>query len=110
MSTQGDLPPDQTRLWLHRIAEWVADYRDTIEQQRVTPDVAAEDIAAALPPLAPEHGEKLSAIFEDVERALIPGLDHAGHPRFLADDGASPTASAIVGDWLAVALGAAPAS
>src|SRR3954462_1938395 len=100
MSTQGDLPPDQTRLWLHRIAEWVADYRDTIEQQRVTPDVAAEDIAAALPPLAPEHGEKLSVIFEDVERALIPGLAHAGHPKFLGDAGASLSAPGILGEWL----------
>jgi aromatic-L-amino-acid decarboxylase len=111
MSTLGDLPPDQARLWMHRIAGWVADYRDKIDQQRVTPDVAPEDIASALPPLAPEHGEKLSSIFEDVERFIVPGLVHAGHPKFLTDSGVSPTAAGILGEWLAVALGAgAPAS
>ena len=110
MSTLGDLPPDQARLWMHRIAGWVADYRDTVDQQRVTPDLAPEDIAAALSPLVPEHGEKLSAIFEDLERVIVPGLVHAGHPRFLADAGASLAVPGILGEWLAVALGAAPAS
>ncbi len=111
MSTLGDLPPDQARLWMHRIAGWVAEYRDTIDHQRVTSDVVPEDVAAALPALPPEHGEKLSAIFEDVERLIVPGLVHAGHPKFLVDSGASLSAAGILGDWLAVALGpGAPAS
>jgi aromatic-L-amino-acid/L-tryptophan decarboxylase len=106
MSSRGDLPPDQARLWMHRLAGWVADYRDTIEQQRVTPDVAPQDIAAAFGAPPPEHGEKLAAIFEDVERFIVPGLIHAGHPKFLAERGASLTTPGIVGEWLAVALGA----
>lgn len=111
MSTLGDLPPDQTRLWMHRIAGWVADYRDTIHQQRVTPDVAPEDIAAAFAALPPEHGEKLTAIFEDIERFVVPGLFHAGHPRFLTERGAALSTPGIIGEWLAVTLGAGvPAS
>jgi aromatic-L-amino-acid/L-tryptophan decarboxylase len=110
MSTLGDLPPDQARLWMHRIAGWVADYREKIEQQHVTPDVAPEGIAAALPPLPPEHGEKLSAIFEDIERVIVPGLVHTGHPKFLGDAGASLTPG-ILGEWLAIAHDAgAPAA
>lgn len=111
MSTLGDLPPDQTRLWMRRIAGWVADYRDTIHQQRVTPDVAPEDIAAAFAALPPEHGEKLSAIFEDIERFIVPGLVHASHPRFLTERGGALSTPGIVGEWLALALGAGtPAS
>ena len=111
MSARGDVPPDQVRLWLHRVAGWVADHRDTIAQQRVTPDVAPEDIAAAFAAPPPEHGEKLAAIFEDVERVIVPGLVHAGHPEFLGERGASLTTPGIMGEWLAVALGAgAPAS
>jgi aromatic-L-amino-acid/L-tryptophan decarboxylase len=110
MSTLGDLPPDQARRWMHRIAGWVADYREKIEQQHVTPDVAPEDIAAALPPLPPEHGEKLSAIFEDIERVIVPGLVHTGHPKFLGDARASLTPG-ILGEWLAIAHDAgAPAA
>jgi aromatic-L-amino-acid decarboxylase len=111
MSARGDLPPDQVRQWMHRVAGWVADHRDTIAEQRVTPDVAAEDIAAALAAPPPEYGEKLAAIVEDVERFIVPGLVHAAHPKFLSERGASLTTPGIVGEWLAVALGAgAPAS
>ena len=93
-------------MWMHRLAGWVADYRDAIEQQRVTPDVAPADIAAAFDAPLPEHGEKLAAIFEDVERFIVPGLVHAGHPKFLTERGASLTTPGLVGEWLAVALGA----
>jgi aromatic-L-amino-acid/L-tryptophan decarboxylase len=111
MSSRGDLPPDQVRLWMHRLAGWVADHRDTIEQQRVTPDVSPEDITAAFAAPPPEHPEKLAAILEDVERFIVPGLVHAGHPKFLTEHGASLTTPGIVGEWLAVVLGAGvPAS
>ena len=105
MSALGDLPPDQVRLWLHRVAGLVADYREKLDQRRVTPDIARDDIAAAMPSLAPEHGEKLGAIFEDVERFVVPGLVHAGHPKFLTDSAAALTTPGILGEWLAIALG-----
>ncbi len=109
MTPPGE-PSDPMRPWLHRVAEWVADYRDTIAQQRVTPDVMADDVAAALPARPPEHGEKLAAIFEDVERYLVPGLVHTGHPKFLSDGVFSATPG-VVGEWLATTLAAgAPAS
>lgn len=111
MSSQGDLPPDQVRQWLHRLAGWVADYRDKIDQHRVTPDVAPDEIAAAFAALPPEHGDKLAAIFEDVERYIVPGVVHTGHPSFLDDRDASSMTPGLAGDWLGAALGAAaPAS
>jgi aromatic-L-amino-acid decarboxylase len=103
MSTLGDLPPDQARLWMHRVAGWVADHRDKIEQQRITPDGLQADVAA-LPPAMPEHGEALAAIFEDLERAVMPGVARCGHPRFLGDVGSTITAPGILGAWLAAAL------
>jgi aromatic-L-amino-acid decarboxylase len=103
MSTLGDLPPDQARLWMHRVAGWVADHRDKIEQQRIAPDGLPADLTAA-PPAMPEHGEPLAVIFEDFERAVMPGVVRWGHPRFLGDVGSTMTAPGILGDWLAAAL------
>jgi aromatic-L-amino-acid decarboxylase len=104
MTTLGDLPADQARLWMHRVAGWAAEYREKIEQQRVTPDLAADELAAALPTVLPEHAEKLATIVEDFERVVLPGLAHSGHPRFL-DASASPiTAPGILGEWLTAAL------
>src|SRR5688500_4554679 len=33
----GDLPPEVLRAQLHRMADWVADYRETIERRAITP-------------------------------------------------------------------------
>jgi aromatic-L-amino-acid decarboxylase len=104
MSVLGDLPADQARLWMYRVAGWTADYREKIEQQRVTPDIAPGEIAAALSAMPPEHGEPLATIFEDFERVLMPGVAHGNHPRFLADAGSTTTAPGILGEWLAAAL------
>lgn len=104
MSTLGDLPADQARLWMHRVAGWVADYREKIEQQRVTPDVAPGEIAAALAATPPEQGEPLATIFGEFERILMPGIVHRSHPQFLGDFGSATTAPGILGEWLAAAL------
>jgi aromatic-L-amino-acid/L-tryptophan decarboxylase len=104
MSSLGDLPPDQARLWMHRLAGWAADYREKIEQQRITPDLTPGDIAAALPDLPPEEGEPLGAIFEDFERIILPGLVHSGHPGFLGESPGAATAPGVLGQWLAAAI------
>jgi len=111
MSTLGDLPPDQVRAWMHRLAGWLTDRRDSIAAQHVMPDVAVDELMAVLPALLPAHGEKISAILEDVERFVVPGLVQAGHPKFLTDAGAPSSVAGILGESLAVALGTAtPAS
>jgi aromatic-L-amino-acid decarboxylase len=104
METLGDLPPDQARLWMHRVAGWVADYRDTLEQRRVAPDVTPGAVARVLGAAPPEHGEPLGQILEDVERLLMPGMVHAGHPRYLGHFGSTTTAPGILGEWLTAAL------
>ena len=104
MTTLGDLPADQGRLWMHRVAGWAAEYREKIEQQRVTPDLVAGEIAAAQPTALPEHAEKLATIVEDFERVVLPGLAHSGHPRFLGGSASPITAPGILGEWLTAAL------
>jgi aromatic-L-amino-acid decarboxylase len=93
---------------MHRVAGWAAEYREKLEQQRITPDLTPGDIAAALPAAPPEHGEKLAAIFEDFERVIMPGIVHWGHPAFLGDSGSTTTAPGILGEWLAAVLNVSP--
>ncbi|HEV8614183.1 MAG TPA: pyridoxal-dependent decarboxylase [Methylomirabilota bacterium] len=100
----GDLPGDELRAALHRTADWIADYRDKIEQRRVTPEVRPGEIAAVLPPAPPESPERLSAILDDVDRVIMPGIVHWGHPAFLGYFGSTTTAPGILGDVVAAAL------
>ncbi|MCA1658785.1 MAG: PLP-dependent decarboxylase, partial [Verrucomicrobiaceae bacterium] len=100
----GDTPPDQFRQQLHELADWIADYRETIGDGRVAPEVRPGEIVAALPQQPPELGESFEQIFTDVKELIIPNVLHWGHPQFTAYFGATSTAPGVLAEMIAAAL------
>jgi aromatic-L-amino-acid/L-tryptophan decarboxylase len=100
----GDVPAAAFRAQLHELADWIADYRENIEQLRVAPNDAPGAILAALPQEPPEQGESFETIFSDVKRTIIPGVVHWGHPQFMGYFGSTTTAPGLEGEILASAL------
>jgi len=98
MGELGDTPPAIFRKQLHQLADWIADYREKIEQIRVAPDAKPGAILAALPTQPPETGESFETIFADIERLIVPGMVHWGHPMFLGYFGWTATAPGILGE------------
>jgi aromatic-L-amino-acid decarboxylase len=99
-----DMPPAEFREALHRVAAWVADYRESIEELRISPDIAPGEISARLPPAAPEIAASFSDIFRDFEQIIIPGVVHWGHPAFFGYFGSTTTSAGILGEMLMGAL------
>src|SRR5205085_10328747 len=83
LSDLGDLAPETFREQLHQIADWIADFRENMESLRVSPNAPPGSIRAALPNEAPETGESFEAIMADLDRVIVPGMTHWGHPMFL---------------------------
>ena len=54
----GDTPSDEFRKQLHELADWIADFREHIEQLRVAPNDKPGAIRAQLPERGPEEGER----------------------------------------------------
>jgi len=100
----GDLPPEEFRAALHRVADWIADYRGEIASRAVAPSIQPGTIAAQLPASAPDAGEPLDSILADFDRVILPGIVHWGHPSFLAYFGNTTTAPGILAEALAAAL------
>ena len=100
----GDLPPAEFRALLHTVADWIADYRATLEQRPVAPQVEPGQIAAALPEQPPEQGAPLREILADFDRLIVPGLVQWGHPAFFGYFGSTTTAPGILGEMLTAAL------
>jgi aromatic-L-amino-acid decarboxylase len=98
------MPADEFRRSLHRIADWVADYREGIEDLRISPDVVPGEIKARLPQAPPDAAVPLNDIFQDFKKLIIPGIVHWGHPAFLGYFGSSTTSAGIVGEMLMGAL------
>jgi aromatic-L-amino-acid decarboxylase len=100
----GDLSPEIFRQQLHRLADWIADYRENLETLRVAPNAKPGAIRAALPPEPPEQAEPLEKIFADIDRVIVPGMLHWGHPMFLGYFGWTTTAPGILGEIISAPL------
>jgi aromatic-L-amino-acid decarboxylase len=100
----GDLPEQEARALLHRAAGWAADYRAGIEARPISPDVRPGDVAAALPACPPEAPEALEEILADLDRVIMPGVVHWGHPSFLGYFGSTSNTPALVAEIVAAAL------
>jgi aromatic-L-amino-acid decarboxylase len=100
----GDVPAEEFRRQLHELADWIADYREKIETLPVAPNARPGAIIGALPKQAPEEGEPLDRIFADIERLIVPGMVHWGHPMFLGYFGWTTTAPGILGEIITAPL------
>jgi aromatic-L-amino-acid decarboxylase len=100
----GDMPPAEFRKQLHQLADWIADFREHIEQLRVAPDDKPGAIRAQLPKRAPEEGESFERILSDVDRIILPGMVHWSHPMFLGYFGWTATGPGILGEILTAPL------
>jgi aromatic-L-amino-acid decarboxylase len=100
----GDIPAEEFRSYLHQVADWIADYRAQVEEQRISPAILPGHITRTLPATPPEQAEQLSVILQDLDRLIMPGLVHWGHPSFLGYFGSTTNAPGILGEMIAAAL------
>ena len=100
----GDLPADAFRAHVHRVADWVADYRESIAERRITPVVRPGEIAGRFTAEAPAAGVPIETLLEQLDDAIVPGLVHWGHPAFLGYFGSTSNGPALLGEIVAAAL------
>src|SRR5437016_11370590 len=100
----GDTPPEEFRKQLHELADWIADFRENIESLRVAPNEKPGAVRAQLPAQPPEKGEPFEKILNDVDRLIVPGMGHLGHPMFLGYFGWTGTAPGILGEIISAPL------
>lgn len=97
---------DQFRKWAHRAADWSADYLETVADKPVRAQTAPGEIAAQLAKSPPEDGEEMSAIFDDVDNILMPGMTHWQHPRFFAYFPANSSPPSVIAEYLTATMAA----
>jgi len=100
----GDVPIPELRRALHRVADEIADYLDSVGERRVLPLVEPGDVAAQLPPSPPRTGESLEQILDDYKQLIEPNVTHWNHPGFLAYFSITGSGPGIIGEALASAL------
>jgi aromatic-L-amino-acid/L-tryptophan decarboxylase len=100
-----DLTPEEFRRIGHQVVDWIAEYRSTIEQRRVQPDVEPGWVRARLQDKLPEHGEPFDALLSDLNEVIVPATTHWQHPSFFGYFPCNASLASILGDMLSGAIG-----
>ena len=96
---------DEFRKRGHELVDWIAHYRETLEDLPVMSRVAPGEIRARLPAAPPERGGSVP-ITELLDRDVLPGITHWNHPGFFAYFPSNTSYASILGDLAAAGLGA----
>ncbi len=99
------MTPEDFKRSGHQLIDWIADYVENIERQRVTSEVQPGEVRAQLDEHPPASPDGFDAVMADTDRVIVPGLTHWQHPGFFAYFPANSSYPAILGDLLTAGLG-----
>jgi len=95
-----DMSPEEFRQWGHRTIDWLADYLASPESYRVLSQVHPGMVRDALPAAPPSDPEPMEAVFQDLDRIILPGITHWNHPDFYAYFSSTASGPGILGELL----------
>lgn len=90
----------------HQLVDWIAAYRERLEELPVMSPVAPGAVRAQLPAAPPEQGGGLAGVLEDLDRIVLPGITHWTHPGFFAYFPANADLASVLGDLVSSGLAA----
>jgi aromatic-L-amino-acid decarboxylase len=99
------MTPEEFRHAGHRLIDWIADYREGIEQGSVRAQVAPGEIKNRLPQSAPETPESLDDLLEDLQQIVVPGITQVQHPMHFGWFPSNASLASVLGDIASSGLG-----
>jgi aromatic-L-amino-acid decarboxylase len=94
------------RDWAHRLADYMADYYEGIEEYQVKSTVKPGSVFSQLPSLPPAESEDMEKIMSDFGKIIMPGITHWQSPNFFAYFPANSSYPSILAEMLTASLGA----
>jgi len=99
------MTPEEFRRAGHQIVDWIADYRATVGARPVMARTEPGDVRTQLPSHPPADPEPFTAIVDDLNRIIVPGLSHWQHPAFFGYFPSNGTLASVLGDYVSTGLG-----
>ena len=84
--------------------DWAARYLERVDELPVLAQVAPGELAAKLPPSAPEQGEPFANVLRDLDELIVPALTNWQHPRFFAYFAVTGSDPGILAELLAATM------
>ena len=99
------MTPEEFRAAAHELIDWIARYRETIDQHPVKAQVEPGDIRRALPATPPTEPESLESLIADLESIVVPGMTHVQHPMHFGWFPSNASLASVLGDFASSGLG-----
>ena len=96
---------DEFRRLGHQLVEWVAEYRERIEERPVMSPARPGEIKSRFPASPPADGGHLPEALAALEPDLLRGITHWNHPAFFAYFPSNTTYASVLADIVASGLG-----
>jgi aromatic-L-amino-acid decarboxylase len=96
---------DEFRKQAHKLVDWMADYMENVEEYPVKSQVQPGEIFSRLPDVPPSYPESFSALMEDFNEIIMPGITHWQNPNFFAYFPANTSPPSVLAEMLISALG-----
>ncbi|CAL4890193.1 unnamed protein product [Urochloa decumbens] len=91
------------------VLDFLADYYRDVDKYPVQPsDLKPGRLRDLIPSAAPEWGEPMEEVLDDVRQDILPGLTHWQSPRFFAYFPANASAAGLAGEMLSSGLNVVP--
>jgi aromatic-L-amino-acid decarboxylase len=99
------MTPEEFRRWGRALVDWIADYRERVEELPVLSRAEPGEVRSKLPAEAPEEPEDLDAILRDLDEIVLPGITHWQSPSFFAYFPSNASLPSVLGDLVSTGLG-----
>jgi len=99
------MTPEEFREAGHRLIDWIADYRQGIDQMPVRAQVIPGEVRSQLPITPPQKPESLNALITDLENIIVPGITQVQHPMHFGWFPSNASLASVLGDIASSGLG-----
>ena len=99
------MTPEEFRRAGHVLIDWIADYRQQIEQLPVKAQLEPGEVRASLPSQPPDTADSLEALLHDLETLVVPGVTQVQHPMHFGWFPSNASLASVLGDVASSGMG-----
>ena len=100
IKSYGDMPAEEFKKYGYELIDWTTNYLENVDSFPVLPNVKPGDVKNKLPNHAPQSGEQIKKIIEDLNKIILPGTTHWQHPNFMAYFNSTASGPGILGELI----------
>ena len=97
--------PEEFRQAGHELIDWIADYRQRIEQLPVRAQVEPGQVRRSLPAEPPGAPEPFEAVMGDLDQRVVPGVTQVQHPMHFGWFPSNASLASVLGDIASSGMG-----